>query len=322
MSICGSLISFFAYSGGHLHEPLGLRGTTLLGGLVLATGVMLSSVSIRYGFWPFMGTYAVAFGFGGGIAYSAPVKCAMLWMPNYKGLSSGLVMCGVGGGAFVFNIVQAVLVNPGNVMPVARGTSSGDLYYEDGDLLDRVPFMFLILGLIFLVMIVAGSFCISIPSGEYDPLTSAGGTGGTEGTSGVGSDSSYERSGQFTPGEMVRTREFWLIWWCYFLNMQGVGYVSGFCKVFGQSQIAGITDHQLTSAAAVGALLNGLGRPLWGLIGDNVSFRAALIGISALMTVFLATLGLCRYGGFLMYFTWMGVLFFGVGGASSIFAGT
>merc|ERR1719235_1972779 len=69
---------------------------------------------------------------------------------------------------------------------------------------------------------------------------------------------------ELTPGEMVRTRDFWMLWWCYFLVMQAVSYASAYIKVFGQNQVPGMTDHKLAVMAGVAAIGNGVGRALWG----------------------------------------------------------
>ena len=61
------------------------------------------------------------------------------WFPNNKGMAMGIVVGGFGGGAFVFNQIQTAILNPDNLSPQGE-------YFENQELLDRVPVLMLILG--------------------------------------------------------------------------------------------------------------------------------------------------------------------------------
>ena len=39
------------------------------------------------------------------------------WLPNHKGLVNGIVLAGFGGGAFIFDQVQTIYINPHNLSP-------------------------------------------------------------------------------------------------------------------------------------------------------------------------------------------------------------
>ena len=49
--------------------------------------MMASSLTVEIGVAPFVFTYGAMFALGMGIAYTAPVKCVMDWVPERKGIT-------------------------------------------------------------------------------------------------------------------------------------------------------------------------------------------------------------------------------------------
>ena len=144
------------FFGGWLERKIGPRFSTLAGGWLMSAGVLLSYFTIKASFWLLLLTYGLIFGLGVGIAYVGPLSCAMRWMPRWKGVASGFVVAGYGLGALIFDQVQSHYINPHNLKPT-------DGYFTDDDLLDRVPFVFLILGGSYTVMQFIGSMLITNP---------------------------------------------------------------------------------------------------------------------------------------------------------------
>lgn len=154
------------FFGGLLERKVGPRITTLIGCAIMTSGVFLSSAAIRISFWLLLLTYGVLFGLGVGIAYVGPIACAMRWMPRWKGAMAGLVLAGFGLGALIFDPIQTVFINPSNIDPPS--TKDTDDYFTDGNLLDRVPTVFLILGSIYVILQVVGSLMIVDPPEDTD----------------------------------------------------------------------------------------------------------------------------------------------------------
>ncbi|GFR70717.1 oxalate:formate antiporter-like [Elysia marginata] len=71
--------------------------------------------SLNSSFYLTVVTYGLIFGSGIGFAYATPLSCSMKWFPKRKGLVSGFVVAGFGGGAFIFNQVQTAFINPDNL---------------------------------------------------------------------------------------------------------------------------------------------------------------------------------------------------------------
>lgn len=304
----GAMVGFVSFIGGMLLDRWGPRPTALLGSVVLSLGVLASAWTVKYGFLPFFLTYAVVFGFGSGIVYSAPMKCAMQWVPHRRGLVTGFVTCSSGLGPMFAIAIQTGLINPHNLQPEVQPGSS-DAYYTDETMLSRVPFALLVLGITYTMLSILGSLLLVERSASLDP----------EDKEAQESQPILE-SADFSPGELLQIREFWLMWFCYFFSMIGVNFAINYVKVFGQNVGVPKTDFQLSFVVMAAVLCNGFGRLGWGWFGDAVSFRAAMQGMSGINALFTASLFLCAQN-FLTYLLAMCIIFACIGGASSIWAG-
>ncbi len=157
--------------GGILERRFGPRLITLIGGILMSSGVALSYFSIQYSFWLMLFTYGIMFGFGIGLAYVGPLACAMRWLPKWKGIASGIVVSGFGLSALIFNTVQTGYINPENVSPDRPDPFDDNIkYFSQPEVLERVPHVFLILACCYICMQLIG--CIFIvnpyPSGNAD----------------------------------------------------------------------------------------------------------------------------------------------------------
>merc|ERR1719471_2694657 len=218
-------------------------------------------------------TYGLMFGVGIALAYAPPMGVAMAWYPRKKGLVNGIIVGGFGMGAFIFNTVQTTYLNPLNLSPREDGYFSAD----QTDILDRVPSVFLLLGSIYTVMQLLAVLLISSPgeeelSGNIPLVTqieeqeedvlyqtgSAATSPVTEPQAGIEIN--------IKPSDIVKTREFWVLWVTFVLNTQAVGYINSMYKAFGQTFIQ--DDHFLAVVGAFAAVFNSSGRVLWGHLCD------------------------------------------------------
>ena len=143
--------------GGYLETKIGPRLSTLAGGWIMSAGVLLTCFSIRIHFACVLLTYGLMVGVGTGIAYIAPIACVMRWMPKWKALGTGIVVSGFGLSAIVFTAVQTAYINPGNIRTMVPG------YFTDQQLLERVPYVFLILGTTYAVVQFIGCIFLVNP---------------------------------------------------------------------------------------------------------------------------------------------------------------
>ncbi|XP_059159553.1 oxalate:formate antiporter-like [Physella acuta] len=147
--------------GGLIEKKIGPKLTTLCGGWCMSLGVLSTYFSIKQSFGLCIFTYGAVFGFGIGIAYAVPLSCSVRWFPERKGLANGLVLAGFGGGAFIFTQIQTAFINPDNKKPELE--VDGDKYFAQPDILDRVPYTFLLIGGCYAVLQLIGSLLICNP---------------------------------------------------------------------------------------------------------------------------------------------------------------
>ena len=417
------------FMGGILAHKIGPRWTTLIGGIVLSSGVFLSYFAIKISFFLLLLTYGAMFGVGLGLSYIGPVMCAQRWLPKWKGLASGAVVSGFGLGALIFDEVQTSYINPRNIVPED---------WEQEGVLERVPRVFLLLGGCYLSLQIIGSLLlfsppvseeetvrasrspspgltvtevnssrqISLASTNVDsdmtesadnaetsfsttePLLTSydqtatpheeeeekerveGGQGEDPGMVGGSPDPSDDdiqlllsvedmnieepsttnslpsfpasraktatnkikrkrgrgRQTSWTtnvimslhPLQMLRKTNFYVLYLMFFFNSIPIVFTATLYKFFALQLITS-DDHFLAVVGSVAAIFNFLGRIVWGLVADMVSYKFALVLLSGLMTIALLTFYACTEGGRAMLFVWVCLIFFCIGGNYCLF---
>ena len=89
--------------GMRLSSIVGSRAVILVGGFLAVGLTLISTTTLKVHL--FFVLYAVGFGMGKGFMYPAPLNAAWSHLPGRKGFVSGIVVSGVGMGAFSFGIL-------------------------------------------------------------------------------------------------------------------------------------------------------------------------------------------------------------------------
>ena len=110
------------------------------------------------------------------------------------------------------------------------------------------------------------------------------------------------------PGEMVKTREFWILWMTFFLNTQAIGYINSMYKAYGQEYI--LDDHFLSIVGAIAAIFNASGRVFWGNLSDAYGYKLMMFTISIGLAVLYATFRFIEFGGKTLFAMWVWGIFF------------
>jgi len=87
-------------------------------------------------------------------------------MPERKGLVTGIIVAGFGGGAFVFGFIAHGVVNPEGFNIADAGEGKQGYYASDSLVAKRVPEMFIVLGCCYFVLVSLAAMCVSEPSEE------------------------------------------------------------------------------------------------------------------------------------------------------------
>ena len=119
------------------------------------------------------------------------------------------------------------------------------------------------------------------------------------------------------PLQMLKKVSFYLLWYMFLANGMSTLFIATLYKFFGLTFTS--NDHFLASVGSVSAIFNCSGRIVWGFLADKVSYKFSLVLLSGIMTVFTLTLYACSAVGEAMFFIWICVIFFCIGGNFSLF---
>lgn len=243
-------VTVFALSfilAGRLQDKLGPFWVSITGGVLVSLGFFLCAYTQSLG-WLYV-CFGVIGGLGNGFGYATPIPVMAKWFPDKRGLAVGLAVGGYGAGSAIFGPLSSKVLIP------AYGTRG----------------TFMILGGIFFVMTMIGSFLLKNPPAGYIP---AGWTPPVTSASTVTRD--------FTPGEVLQTSGFYFLWLAYALGASAGLMVISQLVPFARSQ--GISSDLLaTMTLVVAACGNAGGRILSGWFSDSMgrlNVLRLMIGIS------------------------------------------
>ena len=224
-------------------KVVGITGGILLGGGFLLTSFLGNTLTGLYL------TFGVVVGLGIGFAYVTPLATTIKWWPDKRGLMTGLVVMGFGAGAIIGGIGGPLMVNAMGVLPT-----------------------FAVFGVVFGAVVTFSCALLKNPPPGYKPA------GWSPPAPAPGAKAvKYD----YSPGEMVATMPFWMLWIGYVISA-GVGLI-----VISQASPIGQEVAKLTPVVAGGALtilavFNGLGRPGFGYISDAIGRKNAWMAIFAM----------------------------------------
>nr|WP_241018924.1 oxalate/formate MFS antiporter [Paraburkholderia sp. Tr-20389] len=246
---------------GWLVDRFGPRPVVMAGAFFVALSWGIDSFATTL---PVLYAASIIAGLGAGCVYGTCVGNALKWFPDRRGLAAGLTAAGFGAGAAL------------TVIPIAN------MIHNSGY---RQTF------LVFAIIQGIAIFILSIALIRPNP-----GPGIKPVARVVTSRIDY------TPGQMIKTPLFWMIYLLFVLVAAGgliaTAQLGPIAKAFGFAklpvQFFGATLPLLTLALSIDNLLNGLTRPICGLLSDKIGRE------NTMLIVFvgegLALLGMNAYG--------------------------
>src|SRR6266513_3033645 len=221
---------------GYLVDRFGPRLVVLAGGglcgIAWAMNAYADSLTFLY-------VAAAIGGLGAGAVYGTCVGNALKWFPDRRGLAAGLTAAGFGAGS-------ALTIIPISAMIKSSGYESTFLYFGVGQ------------GVIVVVL----SLILAAPKKGEVPE----------------SKNVLQTRRQFRPMEGLRTPVFWVMYLMFVLvgagGLMATAQLAPIAKDFKIAEIpvslVGITLPALTFALAIDRILNGLTRPFFGWVSDNI----------------------------------------------------
>jgi oxalate/formate antiporter len=238
-------------------------------------------------------TYGLLGGIGTGIIYVGVVGHVVQWFPDKRGLATGVVAAGYGMGALL------------TTFPIDRAIKASGY---------QVALMEF--GAVFAVLGLLAAQGLRRPDAAW-----YAGQGRTLG----GLTRPDETARNFTPGEMLRTPIFWLLFvMMTMMSTSGLMVTSqmgAFTRDFGMAQVLVLGLPVLPLALSLDRITNGLTRPFFGWVSDRIGRENTMVIAFALEGVAM-TLWLLLRGNPVLFILMSGVVFFGWGEIFSLFPST
>ncbi|HEX4555373.1 MAG TPA: oxalate/formate MFS antiporter [Xanthobacteraceae bacterium] len=274
---------------GYLIDKFGPRIMISLSGVLVAIAWVINSMADSL-FLLYVG--AAIGGIGAGVIYGGSVGNALKWFPDRRGLAAGLTAAGFGAGSAL------------TVIPIANMIQTSGY---------QAAFLWFGLGQGIVVVIVA-LFLRAPQAGEVaTPAAPA----------------VQQSRRDFTPGEVLKTAPFWVMYAMFVMvGAGGLMAIAQLAPIANDFKIAsipvsllGLTLPALTFALTIDRVLNGICRPFFGWVSDQIgrentmfiAFLAEGIGIFALLYF---------AGNPVLFVILSGVVFFAWGEIYSLFPAT
>ena len=303
-SIAIVFLGLAAAIAGRWLEKVGPRCVGVTAALLWGGGFLVGSLGIKLHSLPllYLG-YGVLGGCGLGLGYVSPVSTLIRWFPDRRGLATGLAIMGFGGGAMIGAPLKRYLLGTfeeaptylGTVEAVNPVTEDGVRFAETADGKVEVivasaaeassfgPGMeagvyvvgsgntgaastFLVLGLLYLVVMLAAAFAYRVPAPDWKPDGWDPGKGAA-------------KKGMISRNDVeiwtaMKTPQFWLLWVVLCMNVTaGIGVI-GVAKtmigeIFGGSMSAEAKEgFFFVNYVLMISVFNMVGRFFWASISD------------------------------------------------------
>lgn len=241
---------------GRMQDKLGPRLVAAVGGLLVGAGMILASVMGNSQAGWIVG-FGILAGAGIGFGYASATPPAVKWFPAAKtGLIAGLVVSG-------FGLASVYIAPLGNWLIARYGIETTALSFGIG-------FFIVVVGLAQLLKPPPAGY---IPPGE------------------VPKPANSTRKEDFTPSEMLRTWQFYLLWFVYACGAGAGLMVISVAKNLGKVSGAGV---MAVTALAIG---NGAGRIIAGVLSDKIGRKITMFVFFIFQAVMVVLLAIAAKGG-------------------------
>ncbi len=269
-------------AGGRLQDKKGPYVVSLMGSVLVGAGYALASRAATLG--EMYGAYGVVVGAGCGFGYVTPIGVASKWFPDRRGLVIGLMVAGFGGGSALLG-------------PILPG-----LIAEHG----RHAVM-LALGVLYLISTLIGAQFLQNPPPGWRPA-------GWNPPAASAATSARD----FTPGEVLRTTQFWRMLAGYALGTSAGLMVISQVLPFLRGAAPHLGAALAGTALLVGAIGNASGRIFSGWISDHIGRVRTLCLMVLVSAAVLPALG--RLSSVALLWAVLAVVYYCFGAQLSVYA--
>jgi nitrate/nitrite transporter NarK len=277
-SVACLVFTIIMVPAGRMQDRLGPRLVATIGGVLVGLGMLMASL-MGNSVWGYVLGFGVLAGAGIGFGYASATPPAVKWFPKAKtGLIAGLVVSGFGlASVYIAPLATALIDSIGLANTVMA------------------------LGIGFLVVVCGLAQLLKPPPAGFRPEIAKP----AEAKAGAPLPAGMVKKEDFTPNEMFKTWQFYLIWFLYACGAGAGLMVISIAKTLGSSLKTG-TDESAKYAATVGtvavvalAIGNGAGRILAGIVSDKLGRKATLIIFMVCQAFMVVTVSLVKPGSVL-----------------------
>jgi OFA family oxalate/formate antiporter-like MFS transporter len=274
---------------GYLIDKFGPRIMISGSGVLVAIAWVINSFADSL-FLLYLG--AAIGGIGAGVIYGGSVGNALKWFPDRRGLAAGLTAAGFGAGS-------ALTVIPIANMIKSSGYESAFLWFGLGQ---------------GIVVVLVGLLLRAPAAGEV---------------AAPAAPAVLQTRRDYTPGEALRTPVFWVMYAMFVMvgagGLMAVAQLAPIAKDFQVADVPvsllGLTLPALTFALTIDRVLNGLCRPFFGWVSDNIGRENTMF-----IAFFIEGIGIYSLHWFaahpVLFVLLSGVVFFAWGEIYSLFPAT
>jgi MFS transporter, OFA family, oxalate/formate antiporter len=272
---------------GWLVDRFGPKIVVLVGGILVGIAWAINSMADTL--WMLYLAAAIG-GTGAGAVYGTSIGNALKWFPDRRGLAAGLTAAGFGAGS-------ALTIIPIQGMIQSSGYEATFLWFGIGQ------------GLV----VVALSLLLRAPRpGEA-----------------VASTRLQQSARDYTPWEVLRSPIFWVLYAMFVLvaagGLMATAQLAPIATDFQVAKIPvsllGLTLPALTFALSIDRVLNGVTRPFFGWVSDNIGRENTMFIAFGLEAIGIWALGLLGHDP-VLFVVLSGVVFFAWGEIYSLFPST
>lgn len=267
--------AFFMFLTGKYLDKYNPRFIILIGALLVSLGWILSAYAPNI--YVLTITYGVISGSGVGIVYGAPMTVVAKWFPKQKGLMVGFVLIGFG-------------LSPLITAPLARS-----LVESYG-----IMHTFLLLGICFGVIISILSYPFKHPSeSDYMMLATTAST-----------ENNINDSNTL---EMIKSKNFIGLYFNFMIgSMIGLMFIGMTSNV--GIELIGLSPKEVTLLMSIFAIFNGIGRPVFGWLTDQLSIKKAILISYGLIFISSSLMLFARVGSVALFSIAFSLFWFNLGG--------
>jgi OFA family oxalate/formate antiporter-like MFS transporter len=224
---------------GRMQDKMGPRIVATIGGILVGVGLIVTSQTTSL--MGYILGFGVLCGAGFGFGYASATPPAVKWFPAAKtGMIAGIVVSGFGLASVYIAPLAAHLLE-------TRGIQQTELIF----------------GIAFLVVVCGLAQLLKPPPKGYIPAGTPAATPGA----------ANGKKEEFTPGEMLKTWQFYLLWFMYACGAGAGLMIIGILAPMAKDQAGIELGFILVASLAVG---NGGGRILAGIASDKIGRRATM----------------------------------------------